>query len=266
MVVLWSSKTFIINSTSLPFYLPSPLSFPSSLIYHTEPFLPLNPLFFYFRIKAYVSLKHQGDKLIVFERGNLLWIFNFHPFQSFTDYRIGTHWKEELSDFFRFFPFRVHSILYVWEKSWDSDSISFILFETLPSHYIVLNSDSANFGGHDRLDQSAKYITSPGPWCNRDNFIQVSDHSTFSLLSPFLLLSCSFRKKTSLRLFGRIEGGRDASISICCSFWNSNHSLLFFRSTSHVELSLFWLMEDVPQKIPNKNWLVNSTIHFFQFF
>lgn len=28
---------------------------------------------------AYVSRKHDGDKLIVFERGHLLWIFNFHP-------------------------------------------------------------------------------------------------------------------------------------------------------------------------------------------
>ncbi|CAG8482615.1 12846_t:CDS:10 [Dentiscutata heterogama] len=42
--------------------------------------------------KAYISLKHEDDKIIVFERGNLLWIFNFHPTKSFTDYRIGTEW------------------------------------------------------------------------------------------------------------------------------------------------------------------------------
>ena len=30
---------------------------------------------------GYVSRKHDGDKLIVFERGGLLWIFNFHPTQ-----------------------------------------------------------------------------------------------------------------------------------------------------------------------------------------
>jgi 1,4-alpha-glucan branching enzyme len=40
----------------------------------------------------YVSLKHEDDKVIAFERGNLLWIFNFHPEKSFTDYRIGTSW------------------------------------------------------------------------------------------------------------------------------------------------------------------------------
>lgn len=41
----------------------------------------------------WVSLKHESDKVVVFERGNLLWIFNFHPTQSYTDYRIGTPWK-----------------------------------------------------------------------------------------------------------------------------------------------------------------------------
>ena len=29
--------------------------------------------------RGYVSRKHDGDKLFVFERGGLLWIFNFHP-------------------------------------------------------------------------------------------------------------------------------------------------------------------------------------------
>jgi len=27
----------------------------------------------------YVTLTHEGDKLIVFEKGDLLFIFNFHP-------------------------------------------------------------------------------------------------------------------------------------------------------------------------------------------
>ena len=30
---------------------------------------------------GYVSRKHDEDKLLVFERGGLLWIFNFHPSQ-----------------------------------------------------------------------------------------------------------------------------------------------------------------------------------------
>lgn len=28
---------------------------------------------------GYVSRKNEGDKLIAFERGGLLWVFNFHP-------------------------------------------------------------------------------------------------------------------------------------------------------------------------------------------
>lgn len=38
---------------------------------------------------AYVSRKHEGDKIIAFERAGLVFVFNFHPDRSFTDYRIG---------------------------------------------------------------------------------------------------------------------------------------------------------------------------------
>ena len=38
---------------------------------------------------AYVSLKHEVDKVIVYERAGLLFVFNFHPVNSFTDYRVG---------------------------------------------------------------------------------------------------------------------------------------------------------------------------------
>jgi 1,4-alpha-glucan branching enzyme len=38
----------------------------------------------------YTSLKDDGDKMIVVERGDLVFIFNFHPNQSYSDYRIGT--------------------------------------------------------------------------------------------------------------------------------------------------------------------------------
>lgn len=37
----------------------------------------------------YVSKKDEGDKLIVVERGDLVFVFNFHPTNSYTDYRIG---------------------------------------------------------------------------------------------------------------------------------------------------------------------------------
>uniref|UniRef100_A0A4W5MH06 Alpha-amylase/branching enzyme C-terminal all beta domain-containing protein n=1 Tax=Hucho hucho TaxID=62062 RepID=A0A4W5MH06_9TELE len=37
---------------------------------------------------AFVSAKHEGDKVIVFERGNVLFLFNFHPTRSHTNYRV----------------------------------------------------------------------------------------------------------------------------------------------------------------------------------
>lgn len=42
--------------------------------------------------EQYVSLKHEDDKVIAFERGKLLFVFNFHPTKSFEHYRIGTKW------------------------------------------------------------------------------------------------------------------------------------------------------------------------------
>ena len=86
--------------------------------------------------QAYVSLKHEVDKIIAFERNGLLFIFNFHPTQSFTDYRIGVN---------------------------------------APGCYrIVLNSDQPGFGGHNRIDESkSRFFTTDLKWNDRDNFIQV---------------------------------------------------------------------------------------------
>lgn len=63
--------------------------------------------------EQYVSLKHEGDKVLAFERGPLLFVFNFHPTKSFEHYRIGTKW--------------------------------------LCDHKLVLDSDDERFGGHNRV-------------------------------------------------------------------------------------------------------------------
>jgi len=39
--------------------------------------------------QAYVSRKHEDDKVIVFERAGLVFVFNFNPTKSYTDYKIG---------------------------------------------------------------------------------------------------------------------------------------------------------------------------------
>jgi len=85
--------------------------------------------------QAYISLKHEGDKVIVFERGNLLFIFNFHPTKSYSDYRVGTSWNTP--------------------------------------HHIVLNSDRVEYGGHDCIVESVTHYPTDLPWNNRANFLQV---------------------------------------------------------------------------------------------
>jgi 1,4-alpha-glucan branching enzyme len=43
----------------------------------------------------YITLKHEEDKVIVFEKANLLFAFNFHPTKSLENYRIGTKWESD---------------------------------------------------------------------------------------------------------------------------------------------------------------------------
>lgn len=38
---------------------------------------------------TYISRKEEADKVVVFERGDLVFVFNFHPTNSYTDYRVG---------------------------------------------------------------------------------------------------------------------------------------------------------------------------------
>jgi 1,4-alpha-glucan branching enzyme len=37
----------------------------------------------------YISRKDDRDKVIIFEKGDLVFVFNFHWQKSFTDYRVG---------------------------------------------------------------------------------------------------------------------------------------------------------------------------------
>ncbi|CAK8689215.1 unnamed protein product [Clavelina lepadiformis] len=61
---------------------------------------------------AYVSRRHDGDKVFVYERAGLLFLFNFHPCNSYPNYRVGIQ----------------HSGIYK----------------------IILDTDNRYFGGHDR--------------------------------------------------------------------------------------------------------------------
>jgi 1,4-alpha-glucan branching enzyme len=85
--------------------------------------------------QAYISLKHEGDKVIVFERAGLVFIFNFHHTESYSDYRIGVD---------------------------------------VPGTYqVVLSSDGKDVGGHSRIDESTRYFTTPMEWNGRKNWTHI---------------------------------------------------------------------------------------------
>ncbi|KAF8812235.1 glycoside hydrolase family 13 protein [Phlegmacium glaucopus] len=85
--------------------------------------------------QAYVSLKNEVDKVLVYERAGLLFVFNFHPSKSFTDYRVGV--------------------------------------DDAGEYGIVLSSDERRFGGFDNISLDAKFFTTPMEWNGRKNWIQV---------------------------------------------------------------------------------------------
>lgn len=84
---------------------------------------------------AYVSLKHEGDKVIVYERAGLLFVFNFHPTNSFSDYRVGV--------------------------------------EAPGKYSVILTSDEKRFGGFDNVRLGGEYLTTPMEWNGRKNWLQV---------------------------------------------------------------------------------------------
>ena len=118
-------------------------------------------------VQGYVSRKHDGDKVAVFERGGLLFLFNFHPQQSFTDYRVGV--------------------------------------EEAGTYKIVLNSDAAEFGGFSRLDQNVEFKTTADRWDERANYLMVRliylyrvKPTDFSKILLFSMRPCLCKLKTSI--------------------------------------------------------------------
>lgn len=85
--------------------------------------------------QAYISLKNESDRLLAFERGGLLWIFNFSPTNSYTDYRIG--------------------------------------IEAPGTYRVALDSDWKDFGGFERNERGTRFHTEPLSWNNRANCLHV---------------------------------------------------------------------------------------------
>lgn len=85
----------------------------------------------------FISLINEGDKLIAFEKGDLLFIFNFHPYKSYEHYRVGTKWA--------------------------------------CYHKILLDTDESRFGGYDRLiyGHNNFFPIVKEKWNNRPNYLHL---------------------------------------------------------------------------------------------
>jgi 1,4-alpha-glucan branching enzyme len=86
---------------------------------------------------TWVSRKDEGDKIVVVERGDLVFVFNFHPTNSYTDYRVGAY---------------------------------------KPGPYkVVLSSDEGVFGGWCNVtkDSDVEFHTGQGDYDNRPNSFSV---------------------------------------------------------------------------------------------
>lgn len=75
---------------------------------------------------GYVSWKHEDDKVIVFDRADVVFVFNFHPSKSFADYPVG--------------------------------------IKNPGTYKIVLCSDDEQFGGQRRVDTNVQHFTQPEPF------------------------------------------------------------------------------------------------------
>lgn len=73
-----------------------------------------------------MSWKHEDDKVIVFDRADLVFVFNFHPVKSFADYSVGV--------------------------------------KNPGTYKTVLCSDDEQFGGERRVDTSVQHFTQPEPF------------------------------------------------------------------------------------------------------
>jgi 1,4-alpha-glucan branching enzyme len=92
---------------------------------------------------------------VAFERAELLFVFNFHPTKSFTDYRIGVE---------------------------------------VPGQYkVALDSDDGKYGGFHRVDANVLHSTYPEEFAGRRNSIKVKRKYLLHLtrfLVLFIPLTC----------------------------------------------------------------------------
>nr|CAB3446751.1 unnamed protein product [Digitaria exilis] len=83
----------------------------------------------------YISRKHEEDKVIVFEKGDLVFVFNFHCNNSYSDYRVGCRRRG--------------------------------------MYKVALDSDAGLFGGFGRIQHAAEHFTTDCSHDNRPHSFSV---------------------------------------------------------------------------------------------
>jgi 1,4-alpha-glucan branching enzyme len=81
------------------------------------------------------TLKHEGDKAIVFEKVGLVFAFNFNSSKSFTDYRIGV--------------------------------------SKLGKYKVIFSTERKVFGGLDRIDESVAHFSEDYKHCNCEYSMKI---------------------------------------------------------------------------------------------
>ncbi|KAF3446892.1 hypothetical protein FNV43_RR12072 [Rhamnella rubrinervis] len=119
--------------------------------------------------KLIVSSSNEEDKVIVFERGDLVFVFNFHPENSYDGYKVGCD---------------------------------------LPGKYrVALDSDSREFGGLGRVGHDIDHFTSPEgrPGVPETNF--NNRPNSFKVLSPPRTCAVYYRVEKEESEGGESGGG-----------------------------------------------------------
>jgi 1,4-alpha-glucan branching enzyme len=102
-----------------------------------------------------MSTKHEGDKVISFDRAGLVFVFNFNSTKSYTDYRVA--------------------------------------IPTAGKYRIVLDSDDKKFGGHGRLDHNTDFFSLEEPFGGHPHSLMVYYillDCTMSLTSKHFVYRC----------------------------------------------------------------------------
>lgn len=142
---------------------------------------------------GHVSRKHDGDKVIIFERGGLLWLFNFHPTKVISYSYVCCHILR-LSLVLAIMRYissgcQNNTIIGNYEKS---DCNFVYSMQSFPDYKVgvgeggkykvALDSDDKKFDGHGRGDASMEYFTCPGDWDGRPNSLMVYIPSRVALV------------------------------------------------------------------------------------